>query len=280
MMTPGLWHEAWHRHWPEYLIEGWALGMFMLSAATFGALLESTSSPAREAVSDPAVRRALAGLAMGLTAIALFVSPWGRRSGAHMNPAVTLGFWSLGKVRAPDAAGYIAAQFAGGTLGVLVAVAIFGEAFTRAPVSYVLTLPGSHGTAVAFAAEALLAFAMLTTVLALSSRPHLARYTPYVAGTLVAAFITFEAPLSGMSINPARSFASALPAGIWTHLWIYVTAPTLGMLTAAALFRSQRWGTGCAKLLHTDDVRCIHCGYEPRAARPPASSTLADRSTH
>src|SRR5262249_4651133 len=190
------------------------------------------------------------------------------------NPAVTLGFWLLGKVRSADAAGYIAAQFAGGTLGVLVAVAMFGAAFTGAPVSYVLTVPGSQGSGVAFAAETLLAFAMLTTVLALTGKPRLARYTPYVAGTLVAVFITFEAPLSGMSINPARSFASAVPAGMWEHLWIYFTAPTLGMLTAAALFRWQRWGTGCAKLLHTDDVRCIHCGHEPRAARPPASSAL------
>ena len=76
-------------------MEAWALAMFMLSAATFGALLESTSSPVRGVIADPAARRALAGLAMGLTAVALFVSPWGRRSGAHMNPAVTLGFLLL-----------------------------------------------------------------------------------------------------------------------------------------------------------------------------------------
>ena len=266
------WREAWRRHWPEYLIEGWALGMFMLSAATFGVLLESPSSRARVAISDPAARRALAGLGMGLTAIGLIISPWGRRSGAHMNPAVTLGFSLLGKVHPPDAAGYIAAQFAGGMLGVLAAAAVLGAAFTGAPVSYVLTLPGPQGAGVAFAAEALLAFAMLATILVLSGKPQLSRYTPYVAGFLVATFITLEAPLSGMSINPARSFASAAPAGIWAGLWIYLTAPTLGMLTAAALFRWIRWDTGCAKLLHTDNVRCIHCGHKPPPAHPPRSS--------
>jgi aquaporin Z len=68
-----------------------------------------------------------------------------------------------------------------------------------------------------------------------------------------------------MSMNPARSFASALPAGLWTGAWIYFTAPVIGMLTAAATFQAirGRGKVGCAKLIHALDVRCIHCGYEP-----------------
>ena len=85
-------------HWPEYLIEAWALGMFMISAGIFATLLGSSRLAAcTQRIHEwRIVRRALIGIAMGLTAVALIYSPWGKRSGAHMNPAVTLTFWRLG----------------------------------------------------------------------------------------------------------------------------------------------------------------------------------------
>jgi aquaporin Z len=103
-------------------------------------------------------------------------------------------------------------------------------------------------------------------VLGLSSRTRLAPYTGLAAGALVACYIAFEAPYSGMSMNPARSFASAAPAGLWDDLWIYFVAPPLGMWTAAALHAARRSPSVCAKLVHTADARCIHCGYQPTAA--------------
>src|SRR5271165_3191953 len=118
------------QHWPEYLIEGWALGTFMLSAALCATLLDYPGSALHAAIASAGLRRALAGAAMGLTAIALIYSPWGQRSGAHMNPAVTLTFWRLGKVVPHDAVFYIVAQCLGGTLGVLIASRLLGTAFT------------------------------------------------------------------------------------------------------------------------------------------------------
>lgn len=252
-------------HWPEYLIEGWALGMFMISAGVFTALFEYPNSPVRQALADPTLRRALIGLAMGATAVALIYSPWGQRSGAHMNPAVTLSFLRLGKVKRWDAAFYIASQFIGGTLGVLLLAALLGKAFTHPSVDYVVTMPGKQGVAVAFVAEIAISCGMMLTVLWATSTPRLARYTGVFAGVLVATYITVEGPLSGMSMNPARTFASAAPAGEWQHLWLYFTAPVLGMLLATHLHRalSSRRVSACAKLLHPDDVRCIHCGYDP-----------------
>src|SRR5271156_217554 len=94
-------------HWPEYLIEGWALGMFMISAGVFWTLFESPSWRLQSILPNEALRRALVGVAMGLTAAALIYSPWGKRSGAHMNPAVTLTFLRLGKIARWDAALYI-----------------------------------------------------------------------------------------------------------------------------------------------------------------------------
>jgi aquaporin Z len=202
---------------------------------------------------------------MGLTAVLLIYSPWGQRSGAHMNPAVTLTFLRLGKIARWDAVFFIAAQFIGGTLGVLLIAVSFGAAFVEPPVSYVVTVPGPSGIAVAFFAELVISAVLMLAILVVSNTPHLARYTGIIAGCLVATYISIEAPLSGMSMNPARSFASALPAQQWNAFWIYLTAPVVGMLAAAQLHRRAH----CAKLLHPGDQRCIHCGFEPVTAASP-----------
>jgi aquaporin Z len=249
--------------WPEYLIEGAGLGLFMVSACLFVALLEFPGSPARGLLEDGLARRTLIGLAMGLTAICLVYSPWGKRSGAHLNPAVTLTFWRLGKIEGWDAAFYVASQFAGGTAGVLLSAAILTpEVIAHASVNYALTLPGVQGEPVALAAEAAISFGLMLTVLIVSNRPSINRYTGLFAGALVATYITVEAPLSGMSMNPARSFASALPPQTWTSLWIYFLGPVAGMLVAAEVYLRSRRPVLCCKLHHDNEQRCIfRCGY-------------------
>ncbi|HET9693273.1 MAG TPA: aquaporin [Steroidobacteraceae bacterium] len=267
--------SALREHWPEYLIEGWALGTFMLSAAVFATLLEAPGSPVHRAISDPDVRRALVGLAMGLTAIALIYSPWGRRSGAHMNPAVTLTFLRLGRMRGWDAAFYVVAQVLGGTLGVLLAAAALGTPFTAPPVNHAVTVPGPAGAGVAFLAELAISAVMMFTVVAVSGSARYMKYTGLCAGLLVATWITFEAPYSGMSMNPARTLASAWPAATWDGFWLYVVAPLAGMQLGAVLhgFSVRGPSTGCAKLCHGERERCIHCGYP--GAPTPALPRLA-----
>lgn len=257
------------RNWPEYLIEGWALGTFMVSAGVFATALDYPGSPLHDAIGDGNVRRALVGIAMGITAMALIYSPWGRRSGAHMNPAVTLAFLRLKHVARRDAAFYILAQFAGGTLGVLLVRSALGAAFAQPPVAHVATTP-TQGALIAFGAEFAISFLMMTMVLRVSSSERYMRYTGLWAGVLVALFISFEAPYSGMSMNPARSFASAVPAGMWDGLWIYFVAPVLAMQAAVALHLKLRGAASirCSKLMHTPDQRCIHCGYEPPQVLP------------
>jgi aquaporin Z len=251
------------RHWPEYLMDGALLGLFMLSACAFGMLLDHPRSAVHHWMASPHLRRALGGLAMGATAVALIYSPWGKQSGAHFNPAVTLNYWRMGRMRGIDAVGYFAGQFAGGVLGVILARSLIGSALGDPGVNFLATVPGTHGAVGAFLGEFAISLIHITLILFISNHPRLAPYTGWFAGLLVASWITFEAPLSGMSMNPARTFASALPGNIWTGWWIYFTAPLLGMLSGGFLFGwfHGRQPMGCPKLVHSTRVRCIFCGH-------------------
>jgi aquaporin Z len=262
--------ESVRRHWPEYLMEAAALGIFMISAGVFTALLEWPDSPALRAIPNGDLRRALIGVAMGTTAMALIYSPWGRRSGAHMNPAVTLAFLHLKKIPAWDALFYIVFQFLGGLAGVLLTALALGRFFTQPPVNYVATVPGPAGALVAFEGEMLIAFIMMTMIVYVSNQAAISRFTGLFAGLLIMSYVTFEAPLSGFGMNPARTFASALPSGIWTAIWVYFTAAPLGMLLAAEaylLVRSHHT-VRCCKLHHHTERPCIFCG---RRHVPPGS---------
>jgi len=180
-----------------------------------------------------------------------------------MNPSLTLTYLRLGKIAPADAFGYVLAQFAGGFAGVLVARVVLGRAVADAAVNYAATVPGPWGPGLAFLGELAISFGMMMMVLVVSNS-RLARLTGLFAGVLVATYISVEAPLSGMSMNPARTLGSAVHAAQWTALWVYFTAPPLGMLAAAEAYlrlpgAREVW---CAKLHHDNDKRCIfRCQY-------------------
>jgi aquaporin Z len=178
------------------------------------------------------------GLAMGATAVSIIYSPWGQRSGAHMNPAVTLTFFRLGKVAGEDFVAYVMAQFLGGVIGIAAAAVVLGSLIAHPSINYVTTTPGPYGQTAAFLAESTISFGLMLVVLAFSNHPRLARFTGLTAGVLVWMYITVEAPLSGMSMNPARTFGSALVDSDFIGVWIYFVAPPLGMLTAAEVLRA------------------------------------------
>jgi aquaporin Z len=234
----------------------------MVSACVFGALYEFPGSPVHQAIMSGFLRRLLMGVSMGLTTVAIIYSPWGKQSGAHINPSVTITFFRLGKIKGWDALFYIAAQFMGAVLGVVVVGLLLGKAVSDPAVRYVATTPGARGPWVAFLAEFIIAAGLMLAVLYFSNHHRLAGYTGLLAGVLVATYITLEAPFSGMSMNPARTFGSALPPMIWDGLWIYLTAPPLGMLFAAELYlwRKGQQSVRCCKLHHDNDKRCIFCG--------------------
>jgi aquaporin Z len=259
-------------------MEAAELGAFMFVASVVTAVVEYPAWPVRQLIDSDLARRTVIGVAMGLTAVAIIYSPLGRRSGAHFNPAVTLTFFRLGKVKPWDALFYVVAQLVGGIGGVVLAAAIVPRALSSPAVHHITTVPGSAGVWAAFGAELAMSFLLMLTVLVVTSTARIAHLTGVVAGLLVALFIIVEAPLSGMSINPARTIGSAVPAGDYHSLWVYLAAPTLGMLLAAEVYLHGlgRRTVRSAKLHHDHRTRCIfHC--ERHESRPaPAGGGVLD----
>jgi len=248
-------------------MEAALLALFMLSACAFTVVLQLPDSAVRQAITSSILRRALTGIAMGVTAIVLIYSPWGQRSGAHLNPSVTLTFLRLGKIKAIDASFYFLFQFAGAAIGVFVAAAALGSRIADPTVQYAATYPGATGPAVASLGEFVISFLQMTIVLSVTNHPTLNRLTGLVAGLMVAIYIAIESPYSGMSMNPARTFGSALPSGIWHGFLIYLLVPPTAMLAAAQVFIWQRGKPAvvCCKLDHTPARDCIFCGMKGTA---------------
>ena len=264
-------------HWREYLMEAGGLASFMVSACVFTTIVEHPGSPIRQWIDSSLIRRMIVGMGMGLTAIGLIYSPWGKQSGAHLNPSVTITFLRLRKLSRTDALFYVLAQFAGAAAGVSVSALLLRHWISDPAVNYVITVPGPAGTAAAFAAELVISFLLMTMILFVSNSKAFPALTGILAGILIATYITLEAPLSGMSMNPARTLGSALSSHVWKEWWVYFTAPPIGMLAAAELYRQLRGASGviCAKMHHQNDKRCIfYCGFRQTAKVASGGGTM------
>ena len=242
-------------------MEATELATFMLCICSVGTLLYERNSPFNSLGVSQVTRSVLMGLAISGATYAIIRSPFGRRSGAHFNPALTFAYFGLGRMHRWDALAYIAAQFIGGSTGVFVSHVLFGSNLADLPVLYVVTLPGRYGYLFSFLTEFTMSFSVMEVVLIVSNHRRFAKYSPLCVAFLTVFYFAFCTPLSGYSVNPARSFSSALFARIWDGIWIYFFAPGLGMLAAAALFRRVMGYERiyCAKVFH--DLRTV-CPFD------------------
>jgi aquaporin Z len=218
-----------------YIQEALGLGIFMVSACIFSGLLFGKNGCFVSSFSA-VIRQSILGLMMGLTALYIFYSPLTSPSGSHINPAVTLAFFRVGKINRWDAFFYIIFQCIGGTLTVYIMAALMGENLTAAPLYDVVTIPGKYGTVAAAVTELIIAFVMMSMVLFTADHLLLKKYSRIIAAVLVCLFVIITGPISGFGMNPARSFASALPSNVWTSFWIYLFMPLAGMLAAAEVY--------------------------------------------
>lgn len=256
--------EALKQHWPDYLKEAFGLFAFMVGAGAFTTLFEYPGSPVRQAIASDLLRHIALGLVMGCVTAAIIYSPWGQKSGAHINPAVTWSFYRLGKIGGWDAVFYTVFQFLGAVVAPVVLLLALGEPFTHEKVKYATTQPGPPGALVAFAAEFVISFVLMLVLLVAINSARWEKKAGAFAAALIALYIAFESPLSGMSLNPARSFGSALTAGQWKGMWLYFVAPMASMLLAAEVYlRMRRRGwIDRAEVNEGGKPRCLICDYK------------------
>jgi len=252
-------YEKWRKqlHWAEYGAEllGTAFLIFVgLSAVVFDF---AKGLPLSNLLPDASLRRLITGLIFAGSGSLVALSPFGKLSGAHINPSVSLAFWAHGKMKHIDLIGYIVAQFVGAILGELLLVFLW-RAYAH-NVTNGMTLPGSgYPLWLVFLAEMSLTCLLVLLIFLFVSSHRLMRWTPLMNWFVVATMVWLEAPISGTSLNPARSIGPALITWLWTSQWLYCVAPPLGGLLAVGIFRliSER-DVLTGKLFHVPEYRSI-----------------------
>ena len=250
-------------HWRVWGAEALGTALLVLGALSAVAAVLGTGSPLAAqtcqvtdcylALSESA-RLLVTGLLVGGCVSLIAVSPLGRLSGAHVNPAVTLAFHALGRVSTHDAVGYVAAQLAGGLAG--------GAAFRLLWGSVAVSVGGgvTHPTVpwyTAFALEAGMTAILLAAIFLFLSRERLARWTPLMLFPLIALLVWQGSPGTGTSLNPARSTGPAVAFGDLADLWLYLVAPTAGALAVALAWRTRpALRPLTAKLFHDPAYPC------------------------
>ena len=256
--------EAVQIHWREYLMEAVELATLMFCICGAGTLFYGRNSPLANVGLSWTTRSTLMGVVVASATFLIIRSPFGRRSGAHFNPALTVAYLSLRRIHRWDALSYVVAQFTGGIVGVFLAHQLFGTNLSDFPVRYVVTIPGRNGIPIAFVAELLTSFILMEVVLVATNHPRLAKFSPFFVASVTVFYYVFSTSISGYSVNPARSFSSALFAHIWQGIWLYFIGPSLGMLAAAALYKRVAGSDRiyCAKVFHDLRSTCpFNCRF-------------------
>jgi aquaporin Z len=207
--------------------------LFSEALGTFFLVLVGAGGAVVAARSDDAIGRAAAVTAPGLMVVAIILF-MGAVSGAHLNPAVSLGFALRGDFTWRRVPGYVAAQLAGAVGASAVLRALFGT-----PAHLGATLPGSgFTTAQAFGVELLLTFGLMSVILGVSSAAqNVGQFAAIGVGSYIILAGLWSSPVSGASMNPARSLGPALVGGDFSSLWVYLVAPPVG----AALAVGAAW---------------------------------------
>ena len=181
----------------------------------------------------------------------------GKRSGAHMNPAVTWVFYRTNNVAFIDAFLYTLAQFLGAIFGAMLLTYLLGSFFSHPLIDYGVTKPKPEfGVEAAFIGEFTISFILMFAILFFNSYKNLEKFSALATGILLTLFLIFEIQYSGMSLNPARSFAGSLAANEWNVLWVYFVAPPAAMFIALEFFRMLLKRNIFEKNEHYQDIPC------------------------
>jgi len=217
----------------------------------------------QEAISSFSVRLLLTGVFFAGGATLVVYSPVGRISGAHLNPAVTLSFFLQKKLKGRDFLMYSLMQIAGSIIAAFISLFLWSESARRVNVG--MTLPGTgYGIFSVFFTEVLITFLLVSLIFFFLHRKALTKFTGLAAGSLVAILVFLTAPISGTSLNPARSIGPAVVMLEFSYLWLYIGAPLCGSVIAVLIHRALTFlhAPLCAKLNHQELDDCLfNCEY-------------------
>lgn len=193
-------------------------------------------------ISDLDVALAVIGVLSGAVLTGLILTPLGRRSGGHMNPAVTIALWVMDAFPGRTVGPYVLAQLAGSVAGTALARAAWGTAVSRPSIAHAVVRPAPdwEATAVLLAEVGAMA-AVILVVAHLLAHPRVTFLVPYVIGFAIATVISLLGPLSGGCINPARQLGPAALSGETKDLWIYLIGPVIGAVIGAAVYHLFSW---------------------------------------
>lgn len=243
----------WRVRWRLFFSELIGTGLLVFGGLSVVIVMFGEGSPMLRLLPYEPLRMVVTAFLFGVIGSGIAVSRIGRESGAHINPAVTLGFWLMRKLDARAAVGYVIAQLLGACLGALPLLA--WDSMGRS-VAYGATLPGKgYSTAVVLTGEVITTFGLVATLCIFLGFRHLRRFTPFVIPFLYAVMVPLEAPISGTSTNPARTLGPALISGRWEGWWIYWVGPMLGALVAILICSRLARRIEVAKLYHFENDR-------------------------
>jgi aquaporin Z len=210
---------------------------------TFLLVMAGAGAPTVDVVSGGQIGRVASVTAPAMTVVAVILF-MGAVSGAHLNPVVTVAFTLRGDFGWRRVPGYLAAQLAGAITAALLLRGVFGRHGDAG-----LTLPGAGFTSLqAFIVETVLTLGLVSTILGTASTAqNLGAWSAFGVGAYILLAGLWASPVSGASMNPARSVGPAVVAGDFRDLWVYLAAPTLGMLLAVAaawILRGRGGGPG------------------------------------
>jgi aquaporin Z len=240
--------DGWH--WAEWMSE--FVGTLVLMFAVVSAW---TFSVAHSPTTGPAFRIALLAVVSGLVVVIIALSPLGRRSGAHLNPVVTIGLWCQGIAGAADLAGYLLSQCAGGALG-FAAGRVWGPEVPGPAVRWAAIAPPPGHVWLPLLIEFTATCAQLLAVYLLLSTARTARWAAPAAAAMLTGAILSCARLSGAGFNPVRGLAPDALLGAIGAGWIYAAGPIAGSIVAAGLGIALRRRPRTGKLHHDPSIPC------------------------
>ena len=234
--------------WKPFLAEFIGTGLLLLLGLSLVIFMFGNGAPGADLIPNVKLRQAITGFLFGCVGASIALSPLGKVSGAHVNPAVTLGFRLMGKMNIPDTIGYIISQLAGAVVGCL-PLLIWGS--LGRSINFGATAPGANfGLWTALLGEVITTFLLVTTLCVFIASRRLRNYTPFIVPFLYSIMVPLEADISGTSTNPARSLGPSVISGQWQDWYIYWIGPFIGMLIAIFICSFFAHRIEVAKLYH------------------------------